>query len=114
MWVCDPVHGNTYTSSNGFKTRDVAAIKAEIQAFFDVHEQCGTHAGGIHLEMTGKDVTECVGGDMNAVTVDGPRGLDTKYMTHCDPRLNSAQALEIAFMVAERLRGQAGLPAMLD
>ena len=114
LWVCDPVHGNTYTSSNGFKTRDVAAIKAEIQAFFDVHEQCGTHAGGIHLEMTGKDVTECVGGDMNAVTVDGPRGLDTKYMTHCDPRLNSAQALEIAFMVAERLRGQAGLPAMLD
>ena len=91
-----------------------AAIKAEIQAFFDVHEQCGTHAGGIHLEMTGKDVTECVGGDMNAVTVDGPRGLDTKYLTHCDPRLNSAQALEIAFMVAERLRGQAGLPAMLD
>merc|ERR1712087_449371 len=54
LWVCDPVHGNTYTSSNGFRTRDVAAIKAEIQAFFDVHEQCGTHAGGIHLEMTGK------------------------------------------------------------
>merc|ERR1712091_15768 len=67
LWVCDPVHGNTYTSSNGFKTRDVAAIKAEIQAFFDVHEQCGTHAGGIHLEMTGKDVTECVGGGVNAV-----------------------------------------------
>jgi 3-deoxy-7-phosphoheptulonate synthase len=114
LWVCDPVHGNTSTSSNGFKTRDVAAIKAEIEAFFDVHEQCGTHAGGIHLEMTGKDVTECVGGDINGVTVDGPRGLDTKYLTHCDPRLNSAQALEIAFAVAERLRGQAGLPSMLD
>jgi|Transcript_451 3-deoxy-7-phosphoheptulonate synthase len=113
LWVCDPVHGNTYTSSNGYKTRDFDAIRAEIEAFFDVHEQCGTHAGGIHLEMTGKDVTECVGGGVNAVTVDGDRGLASKYLTHCDPRLNSAQALELGFLIAERLRGQAGLPSML-
>jgi 3-deoxy-7-phosphoheptulonate synthase len=112
LWVSDPVHGNTYTSSNGYKTRDFDAIRAEIDAFFDVHAQVGTHAGGVHLEMTGKDVTECVGGSVNGVDVTGARGLDTKYMTHCDPRLNSFQALELAFSIAEKLRGQSGLPSL--
>merc|ERR1712176_1541984 len=106
LWVCDPVHGNTYTSSNGFKTRDVAAIKAEIQAFFDVHEQCGTWAGGVHLEMTGKDVTECVGG-VGDVTEES---LKDRYQTYCDPRLNGQQALELSFLIAERMRKRIGLP----
>ena len=110
-WVCDPMHGNTITSTCGrFKTRNYTAIKEELEAFFDVHEAEGSHPGGMHLEMTGADVTECVGGASGVSMED----LDKAYETHCDPRLNSAQALEIAFMVAERLRGQAGLPAMLD
>jgi len=113
LWVCDPVHGNGYKAENGFKTRDFDAVAAEIDAFFEVHAQEGTHAGGVHLEMTGKDVTECVGGETNAVTVDGPRGLATKYQTHCDPRLNSVQSLELAFQISERLRGQSGLPDIL-
>ena len=90
LWVCDPVHGNTYTSSNGYKTRDFDAIRAEIEAFFDVHEQCGTHAGGIHLEMTGKDVTECVGGGVNAARRRaatnrrvGPDPTFAKILTRC-------------------------------
>ncbi|KAH8062671.1 3-deoxy-7-phosphoheptulonate synthase [Aureococcus anophagefferens] len=100
LWVSDPVHGNGYTSENGFKTRNFDDIRAEIDAFFDVHAQLGTHAGGVHLEMTGKDVTECLGGDTNAVTMDGGHGLSTKYLTHCDPRLNSMQSLELAFTMA--------------
>jgi 3-deoxy-7-phosphoheptulonate synthase len=113
LWVSDPVHGNGYKAANGFKTRDFDAVAEELDAFFDVHAMVGTHAGGVHLEMTGKDVTECVGGDTNAVTVDGARGLASKYETHCDPRLNSMQSLELAFQIAERLRGQSGLPDIL-
>jgi 3-deoxy-7-phosphoheptulonate synthase len=112
LWVSDPVHGNGYTSENGFKTRNFDDIRAEIDAFFDVHAQLGTHAGGVHLEMTGKDVTECVGGDTNAVTMEGSHGLASKYLTHCDPRLNSMQSLELAFTMAERLREQTGLPSL--
>ena len=109
LWVSDPVHGNGYTSENGFKTRDFDAIRAELEAFFDVHMECGSHPGGVHLEMTGKDVTECIGGDTNSVELEGARGLGAKYETHCDPRLNSIQSLELAFSVAERLSERNGL-----
>lgn len=104
VWVSDPVHGNGFQAENGYKTRDFANIREELIAFFDVHRECGSHAGGIHLEMTGKDVTECVGGDTNAVTLDGERGLASKYETHCDPRLNAMQSLELAFCVAEKMK----------
>jgi len=104
VWVSDPVHGNGFQAENGYKTRSFDAIREEIIAFFDVHRECGSHPGGIHLEMTGKDVTECLGGDTNAVTMDGERGLGTKYETHCDPRLNAMQSLELAFCVAEKMR----------
>lgn len=108
LWVCDPVHGNGFQAENGFKTRSFDAIRDEIEAFFDVHREMGTHPGGIHLEMTGKDVTECLGGDNNEVTMDGERGLATKYETHCDPRLNAMQSLELAFCVAEKMREAQG------
>jgi 3-deoxy-7-phosphoheptulonate synthase len=75
----------------------------------DVHRECGSHPGGIHLEMTGKDVTECLGGDTNGVTLEGERGLASKYETHCDPRLNAVQALELAFCVADKMREANGL-----
>ncbi len=104
VWVCDPVHGNGFQAENGFKTRSFDAIRDEVVAFFDVHRECGSHPGGIHLEMTGKDVTECLGGDTNGVTMDGDRGLASKYETHCDPRLNAMQSLELAFCVAEKMR----------
>jgi len=104
VWVSDPVHGNGFQAENGFKTRSFDAIRDELVAFFDVHRECGSHPGGIHLEMTGKDVTECLGGDTNGVTMDGERGLATKYQTHCDPRLNAMQSLELAFCVAEKMR----------
>lgn len=98
-WVCDPMHGNTETVQ-GFKTRRYDNVKAEIEAFFDVHEACGTVPGGIHLEMTGDNVTECIGGG----ALVGEYDLSSRYHTHCDPRLNAEQALEIAFYVASRLR----------
>lgn len=104
LWVSDPVHGNGFQAENGFKTRSFDAIREELEAFFDVHREMGSHAGGIHLEMTGKDVTECLGGDNNGVTMEGDRGLATKYETHCDPRLNAMQSLELAFCVAEKMR----------
>jgi len=110
LWVCDPVHGNGFQAENGFKTRSFDAIRDELEAFFDVHREMGTHPGGIHLEMTGKDVTECLGGDNNEVTMDGERGLGTKYETHCDPRLNAMQSLELAFCVAEKMREVQGFP----
>ncbi|GLU13095.1 hypothetical protein SLE2022_297420 [Rubroshorea leprosula] len=99
-WVCDPMHGNTIKAPCGLKTRPFDAILAEVRAFFDVHEQEGSHPGGIHLEMTGQNVTECIGGS-RTVTFDD---LSSRYHTHCDPRLNASQALELAFIVAERLR----------
>jgi len=114
VWVSDPVHGNGFQAENGFKTRSFDAIRDELVAFFDVHRECGSHPGGIHLEMTGKDVTECLGGDNNGVTLEGERGLATKYQTHCDPRLNAVQSLELAFCVAEKMREAQGYPSLDD
>jgi len=109
VWCSDPVHGNGFQAENGFKTRKFDDIRDELEAFFDVHRECGSHPGGIHLEMTGKDVTECLGGDTNGVTMEGERGLASKYETHCDPRLNAVQALELAFCVADKMREANGM-----
>ncbi len=100
VWISDPMHGNTVKSPSGYKTRDFAAILAELRAFFAIHRAEGTHAGGVHVEMTGKDVTECTGGTQ-AITDDD---LAARYHTQCDPRLNGAQAIELAFLVAEELK----------
>ncbi|OVA15690.1 DAHP synthetase [Macleaya cordata] len=99
-WVSDPMHGNTIKAPCGLKTRPFDAIRAEVRAFFDVNEQEGSNPGGIHLEMTGQNVTECIGGS-RTVTFDD---LSSRYHTHCDPRLNASQSLELAFIIAERLR----------
>ena len=99
VWSCDPMHGNTI-SANGYKTRPFDRVLGEIEAFFDVHRAEGTHPGGFHVEMTGKDVTECTGG-ARLVSEDE---LGDRYHTHCDPRLNAEQALELAFLVAERIK----------
>ncbi|XP_073285989.1 phospho-2-dehydro-3-deoxyheptonate aldolase 2, chloroplastic-like [Primulina huaijiensis] len=99
-WVSDPMHGNTIKAPCGLKTRPFDAIRAEVRAFFDVHEQEGSNPGGVHLEMTGQNVTECIGGS-RTVTFDD---LSSRYHTHCDPRLNASQSLELAFIIAERLR----------
>ena len=100
VWVCDPMHGNTVKSANGYKTRHVDRILTEVGGFFAVHRAEGTHAGGVHFEMTGQDVTECVGG-AQAIT---EANLKDRYHTHCDPRLNAKQALELAFVIAEALK----------
>ncbi len=106
VWSCDPMHGNTITAA-GFKTRPFERILKEVQTFFDVHRAEGSHPGGIHVEMTGKNVTECTGG-ARAVTAEE---LQDRYHTHCDPRLNADQALELAFLVAELLnKNRVGLP----
>jgi 3-deoxy-7-phosphoheptulonate synthase len=94
------MHGNTVKSANGYKTRHVDRILAEVGGFFAVHRAEGTHAGGVHFEMTGQDVTECVGG-AQAIT---EANLSDRYHTHCDPRLNAQQALELAFVIAEALK----------
>ncbi len=99
VWSCDPMHGNTITAA-GYKTRPFDRILAEVEAFFDVHRAEGTHPGGIHVEMTGKNVTECTGG-ARAISAEE---LSDRYHTHCDPRLNADQALELAFLVAELLK----------
>lgn len=99
-WVCDPMHANTIKAPCGLKTRPFDAIRSELRAFFDVHEEEGSYPGGVHLEMTGQNVTECIGGS-KTVTVDD---LNSRYNTHCDPRLNASQSLELAFLIAERLR----------
>lgn len=101
VWSCDPMHGNTIKSSNNFKTRPVDAVLKEMKQFFQVHRAEGTHGGGVHLEMTGKNVTECIGGDSFIVTEED---LSSRYHTHCDPRLNAIQALELAFLIAETLK----------
>lgn len=98
-WVCDPMHGNT-ESCAGYKTRRYDNIRAEVEAFFDVHEEMGSIPAGVHLEMTGDDVTECIGGGSSVSETD----LESRYHTHCDPRLNAEQALEMSFYVASRLR----------
>ncbi len=94
------MHGNTIVSSTGYKTRAVDRILAEVKGFFAVHDAEGSYAGGIHVEMTGQDVTECIGG-AQAIT---ESGLADRYHTHCDPRLNASQALELAFLIAEALK----------
>lgn len=99
VWVCDPMHGNTFESANGFKTRAYADVVAELDGFFDVHDELGTWPGGVHIELTGDDVTECLGGAFALAEAD----LEDRYQTVCDPRLNRNQALELAFMIAERL-----------
>ncbi|MDH5187917.1 MAG: 3-deoxy-7-phosphoheptulonate synthase class II [Rhodospirillaceae bacterium] len=100
IWACDPMHANTVKSSNGYKTRHFDAILAEVRGFFEVHKAEGSHAGGVHFEMTGQDVTECVGGSQD-ITEDN---LSDRYHTHCDPRLNAEQSLELAFLLAEQLK----------
>ena len=99
-WVCDPMHGNTFESTNGYKTRAFADVVEEVNGFFDVHDALGTWPGGIHVELTGDDVTECVGGVHQLSEAD----LGSRYETVCDPRLNRNQSLELAFTVAARLR----------
>ncbi|MGI9597147.1 MAG: class II 3-deoxy-7-phosphoheptulonate synthase [Acidimicrobiales bacterium] len=103
VWACDPMHGNTFTSETGHKTRHFDDVLAEVGAFFEAHRTVGTWAGGIHVELTGDNVTECLGGSEEVQTGD----LGKRYETMCDPRLNARQALDLAFRVAELVRPQA-------
>jgi 3-deoxy-7-phosphoheptulonate synthase len=98
-WVCDPMHGNTFEASSGYKTRRFDDVISEVQGFFDVHRALGTWPGGVHIELTGDDVTECVGGGEALLEDD----LHNRYESVCDPRLNRVQSLELAFLVAEML-----------
>jgi len=98
LWVCDPMHGNTVMTAEGYKTRYVEAILGEIEATFDAHAACGTKLGGVHFELTGDDVTECIGGGVRE------EDLPHAYETRCDPRLNHAQAMEMAYLIARRMR----------
>jgi 3-deoxy-7-phosphoheptulonate synthase len=100
VWTCDPMHGNTFTSNGGRKTRRFDDILSELRSFFDVHRDEGTWPGGLHIELTGDDVTECLGGAEEVLEGD----LDERYTTTCDPRLNARQSLDLAFRVAEFLR----------
>ncbi len=102
VWCCDPMHANTIKAANGYKTRPFELVLEEVRRFFELHRELGTFAGGVHVEMTGREVTECVGG-VSAVT---EADLEDRYHTHCDPRLNASQALELAFLVAEEMRDQ--------
>ena len=99
VWICDPMHGNTITAATGPKTRSFDAILKEVRGFFEVHTAEGTWAGGVHVEMTGQAVTECIGGAHGLSMTD----LDSRYETSCDPRLNAEQSLELAFLMAEEL-----------
>lgn len=101
-WITDPMHGNTYATDNGYKTRDFDAVIDEVRGFFEVHRSLGTWPGGLHVELTGDDVTECLGGGMRLSADD----LAHRYETLCDPRLNRAQSLELAFLVAGMLDGR--------
>ncbi len=103
VWSCDPMHGNVVKAASGYKTRPFDRILAEVRGFFAVHRAEGTHAGGIHIEMTGQNVTECTGGAMGITD----EALADRYHTHCDPRLNAAQSLELAFLIAEMLNLEA-------
>jgi 3-deoxy-7-phosphoheptulonate synthase len=100
VWACDPMHGNTFTSDGGHKTRRFDDILSEVKAFFDVHREEGTWPGGVHVELTGDNVTECLGGAEEILEGD----LGARYTTTCDPRLNARQSLDLAFRVAEFLR----------
>jgi 3-deoxy-7-phosphoheptulonate synthase len=101
VWSIDPMHGNTIKTASNYKTRAFDAILSEVNSFFEIHQSEGTYAGGVHLEMTGQNVTECVGGVVSGVT---ETGLGRRYETVCDPRLNADQALELAFLIADNLR----------
>ncbi len=110
VWSCDPMHGNTINAAGGYKTRPFERVMGEIRNFFAVHQLEGTHAGGVHLEMTGKNVTECLGGAREISELD----LHDRYHTHCDPRLNAEQSIEVAFLIAELLKAErAGKPAVI-
>jgi 3-deoxy-7-phosphoheptulonate synthase len=100
VWSCDPMHGNTISSTSGYKTRPFDRILSEVKSFFSIHAAEGTHAGGVHLEMTGQDVTECIGG-ARAIT---DEDLNDRYHTACDPRLNAEQSIDMAFLIAELLK----------
>jgi 3-deoxy-7-phosphoheptulonate synthase len=102
VWVCDPMHGNTFEAASGHKTRRFDDVLDEVKGFFEVHKSLGTHPGGIHVELTGDDVTECVGGGDEIFVGD----LHQRYETACDPRLNRSQSLDLAFLVAEMYRDQ--------
>lgn len=103
VWSCDPMHGNVEKSSTGYKTRDFDNILSEVKQFFEIHKEMGTIGAGIHLEMTGNDVTECTGSTSCAITAEG---LASRYHTQCDPRLNASQALELAFMLSDTINGK--------
>jgi 3-deoxy-7-phosphoheptulonate synthase len=103
VWCSDPMHGNTIKAANGYKTRPFDRVLSEVHSFFNIHRDLGTYAGGIHIEMTGDDVTECTGGGVAAIT---EANLKDRYHTYCDPRLNASQSLELAFLVAEEIRVQ--------
>jgi len=100
VWSCDPMHGNTMKANSGFKTRPFERVIQEVESFFDIHHSLGTYPGGVHLEMTGQNVTECIGGAQAIKDED----LSARYHTHCDPRLNANQALELAFLISDKLR----------
>jgi 3-deoxy-7-phosphoheptulonate synthase len=100
LWVCDPMHGNTYVSAGGRKTRHLEHVMAEIGGFFRAHRAEGTWPGGVHVELTGDDVTECLGGAEEVLDSQ----LDLRYLTACDPRLNGRQSLDLAYRLAELLR----------
>mgnify|MGYP001217191325 FL=1 len=100
IWSCDPMHGNTIKAATGFKTRPFDNVIKEVKNFFEVHQSEGTYAGGLHVEMTGQDVTECTGGAQKISEKD----LSNRYRTHCDPRLNADQALELAFLISEEIK----------
>ncbi len=102
LWLCDPMHGNTLTTANNVKTRSFDAILSEVRSFFDVHAGEDSRAGGVHVEMTGSNVTECVGGARAVTEAD----LANRYETFCDPRLNAEQSLELAFLLAEELKAR--------
>jgi 3-deoxy-7-phosphoheptulonate synthase len=102
VWLCDPMHGNTISTAARLKTRSFEAILAEVRRFFDAHAEAGTHAGGVHVEMTGQNVTECIGGAHRLTEAD----LSARYETFCDPRLNAEQSLELAFLIAEELKAR--------
>jgi 3-deoxy-7-phosphoheptulonate synthase len=100
VWATDPMHGNTLTASNGYKTRPFDRVLSEVKSFVQICRTEGVHPGGVHLEMTGQNVTECLGGARALTETD----LADRYHTHCDPRLNAEQSLELAFLVAEKLK----------
>ncbi len=100
LWSCDPMHGNIQKTANGYKTRDFADILGELKHFFAIHQEKGTVAGGVHLELTGDDVTECTGGAERLTE----SSLEANYRTACDPRLNARQAIEMAFLIAGELQ----------